>query len=157
MQVSAAALLAAMRKQDFFLSPGAYSEIEAGHTLPREPERFLEAVCPALAIEPESIDWYILRQYLVRSLVEQKFGPVAASWVDVDEDRIRQRLAEGRLDLESNSSAANARDVSDTSVQSERTARTTQTTPTPQTAPKPKRTDPPKSLKAIVDIAQAPQ
>lgn len=92
MQLSAASLLAAMRDTGYSLSPGAYSEIEAGHTLPRDPRAFLDAVCPALAIDRNSLDWWILHQYLAHDLIKQKLGEDAAAWISLDEDKIRQQM-----------------------------------------------------------------
>jgi hypothetical protein len=92
MQLSAAALIAAMREAGYSISPGTYSEIEAGHSLPRDPRAFLDAVCPPLFIEPDSLDWWILHQYLARDLVDQKLGPIAAEMVVVDEDELQRRL-----------------------------------------------------------------
>lgn len=92
MQLSAAVLLQAMREAGFSLSSGAYSEIEAGHTLPRDPSAFLDAVCPALAIERDSLDWLILRQYLAHDIVKQKLGPTAAEWISLDVNTIKRQM-----------------------------------------------------------------
>jgi hypothetical protein len=94
MQLSAASLIEAMRDVGYSISPGAYSEIEAGNSLPRDPRAFLDAVSPPLAIERDSLEWWILQQNLARDLVSQKLGPIAAEWVLVDEDELRRRVDE---------------------------------------------------------------
>jgi hypothetical protein len=53
---------------------------------------FLEVICPCLAIERDSLDWWILVQYIGRDLVRQKLGNDAADWVIVNEQDLQQKL-----------------------------------------------------------------
>jgi hypothetical protein len=95
MQVTAAALLRCIEQTDkeAALSQAAYSDIENGFSLPRNPERFLHAVASCLAIEVGSLEWHLLVQYLGYGLMAQKLGPALADQLlEMDVGEIQKRL-----------------------------------------------------------------
>jgi hypothetical protein len=96
MQVTATALLKCVEQsKGLVISQASYSEIENGLSLPRDPEAFLNAVAPCLAIEEDSIEWWTLVQYLSHGLIAQKLGGEIADQVVVtDEEELQDELKE---------------------------------------------------------------
>ena len=84
MQVTATSLLKCVEQSSgIVISPASYSEIENGLVLPRDPEEFLDAVTPCLAIEKGSLEWMTLVKYLSHGLIAQKLGSDVADQVVV--------------------------------------------------------------------------
>jgi hypothetical protein len=95
MQVTAAALLRCIEQtdKDAAISQAAYSDIENGFSLPRNPERFLYAVASCLAIKVGGLEWQMLVQYLGYGLMAQKLGPALADQlIETDVQEIQKRL-----------------------------------------------------------------
>lgn len=94
MQVTAAALLKCVEQGgDVAISQASYSDIENGLSLPRDPEQFLNAVAPCLAIQKDSLEWWTLVQYAIHGLVAQKLGEdIANAAIVINEDELIQRL-----------------------------------------------------------------
>jgi hypothetical protein len=95
MQVTAVALLKCIQQTDTgaAISQAAYSDIENGFSLPRNPERFLHAVASCLAITVGSLEWQMLVQYLGYGLMAQKLGPALADQLlETDIREIQTRL-----------------------------------------------------------------
>lgn len=94
LQLSAAKLIECMKPR-YEISPAAYSATENGGSLPRDPEAFIDAVAPCLAIERNSLEWWTLVQYAAYDLVAQRLGAdVAEMLVELDEDELKARLEE---------------------------------------------------------------
>ena len=94
MQVTATALLKCVEQSaGIVISHASYSEIENGLSLPRDPEAFLCAVAPCLAIEKDSMEWWTLVQYLSHGLIAQKLGSeVADQVVVISEDKVTEEM-----------------------------------------------------------------
>lgn len=73
-QASALDLIRCLRSQGYHISPAAYSAIENGESLPRDPEEFIDKVAKCLVIEPKSEQWWTLTLYAVHGLMAQKLG-----------------------------------------------------------------------------------
>lgn len=96
MQVTATALLKCVEQSaDISISQASYSEIENGLGLPRDPEAFLDAVAPCLAIEKNSLEWRMLVQYLSHGLIAQKLGgDIADQVVVINEDELIKEISQ---------------------------------------------------------------
>jgi hypothetical protein len=81
MRVTALALIGCMEKRGYPISSGAYSEIESGISIPKDPRTFLEAAAKCLAIQDGSDEWRALVQQLGYDIVAKKLGPEYASFV----------------------------------------------------------------------------
>lgn len=94
MQVTAAALLKCVEQGgSIVISQASYSDIENGLSLPRDPEQFLSAVAPCLAIKKDSLEWWTLVQYAIHGLVAQKLGEdIANASVVINEEELKQRM-----------------------------------------------------------------
>ena len=80
-RITALSLIGCMDRKGYSISSGAYSEIEAGISIPKDPRAFLEAATKCLAIEESSDDWRALVQQLGYDIVAKKLGPEYASFV----------------------------------------------------------------------------
>jgi hypothetical protein len=80
-RITALALIDCMEKKGYSISSGAYSEIESGISIPKDPRAFVEAACKCLAIEEGSDEWRTLVQQLGYDIVAKKLGPEYASFV----------------------------------------------------------------------------
>jgi hypothetical protein len=69
------ALRECMARKGCFTSSGAYSEIEQGTRIPRDPRTFLEAVAKCLAIVEGSPEWRTLVQQLGYDIFAAQAGP----------------------------------------------------------------------------------
>jgi len=75
-RLTALALIEHLEDQyDIHLTSGAYSDIEQGVTLPRELQRFVDAVTACLGIEKNSLDYHRLIQQLAYDVVAWRAGP----------------------------------------------------------------------------------
>jgi hypothetical protein len=107
MQVTAAALLKCVEQGGLVISQASYSDIENGLSLPRDPEQFLSAVAPCLAIKKDSLEWWTLVQYAIHGLVAQKLGEdIANEALVMNEEKIMQRIHDkvGRANARSEAS-----------------------------------------------------
>lgn len=80
-RITALSLIGCMERRGYPISSGAYSEIESGTSIPKDPRAFLEAAAKCLAIEEGSEDWRILVQQLGYDIVAKKLGTEYASFV----------------------------------------------------------------------------
>lgn len=63
--LTALSLIDCLKEHGYPITSGAYSLLEQGKTLPKDPERFFEAVCTCLAVERSDKYWTLLRyQYM---------------------------------------------------------------------------------------------
>jgi hypothetical protein len=101
MQVTATSLLKCVEQSSgLAISQASYSEIENGLGLPRDPEAFLHAVAPCLAIEKDSLEWWTLVQYLSHGLIAQKLGGEIADRVVVtNEDELQVELSQRKTSV----------------------------------------------------------
>lgn len=77
------------------ISQSTYSELENGRSLPRDPDLFLEKLCPCMAIERNSLPYWLLRQQLGFDLVKQRLGAdEAAALVIMDRVQLVKSLLE---------------------------------------------------------------
>lgn len=94
LQLSAAKVVECMRPR-YDISPAAFSAIENGGSLPRDPEAFIDAVVPCLAIERDSLEWWTLVQYMTHFLIAQKLGDeVADTLVELDPEKLAAKVEE---------------------------------------------------------------
>jgi hypothetical protein len=80
-RVSALSLIECMDKRGYSISSGAYSEIESGISLPKDPRTFLDACTKCLAIDEGSPEWQTLVEQLAYDIVVKKLGPEYARYV----------------------------------------------------------------------------
>lgn len=80
-RVTALALIDCMDKKGYTISSGAYSEIESGISIPKDPRAFVDAACKCLAVEEGSSEWRTLVQQLGYDIVSKKLGPEYAGFV----------------------------------------------------------------------------
>ncbi len=63
--LTALSLIECLTEHGYPITSGAYSLLEQGKTLPKNPDRFFEAVCKCLAIDSSDKYWILLRyQYM---------------------------------------------------------------------------------------------
>lgn len=68
--LTALSLIDCLAKHEYPITSGAYSLLEQGKTLPKNPERFFEAICTCLAVESSDKYWTLLRyQYMYDMMV----------------------------------------------------------------------------------------
>ena len=72
--LTALSLIKCLAGHNYPITSGAYSEIESGNTLPRDPVRFWNAICQCLAIDENSAYWWLLRQHYGHDLLERLMG-----------------------------------------------------------------------------------
>lgn len=97
MRLSALALIQALDEAGFTISPAAYSEIEAGINLPRDPRRFLKAAC--LCLELKAHECRMLAQELGYDLVKGKLGELSESFEQASQFGHALRKWRGRVDF----------------------------------------------------------
>ena len=78
MRLSALALIQCLEEAGFTISSAAYSELEAGINLPRDPQGFLKAV--SLCLELKTNEREMLAQELGYDLINGKLGELSASF-----------------------------------------------------------------------------
>lgn len=78
-QLSAKDVVAEMKRADYQISQAAYSDIEQGQYLPKDPDRFMEAVTRSLALEVGSAEYLNLMDHLLFDVIEQRLGKAAAA------------------------------------------------------------------------------
>lgn len=76
--ITALAVAETLSEYGYPMTSGSYSLLEHGQSLPKNPERFLDAICTALAVDRSSKYWMLLRyQYLfdyARRMVGDEFA-----------------------------------------------------------------------------------
>lgn len=77
-QLTAKDVVAAMKDMHYTISQAAYSDIEQGQYLPKDPDRFMEAVVPSLALEVGSPEYLNLMDHLLFDVIRQKLGEETA-------------------------------------------------------------------------------
>lgn len=90
LQLNAKDVVAGMKDAGYFISQAAYSDIEQGQYLPKDPGRFLDAVIPSLGLEPNSPEYLNLMDHLLFDMMEQKVGLAAATQYRKDIRAFRQ-------------------------------------------------------------------
>ena len=73
-RITALALIDCMERKGYSISSGAYSEIEAGISIPREPRAFIAAASSCLAIPEGSLPWQTLTLQLAFDVLAKKLG-----------------------------------------------------------------------------------
>ena len=76
-----------MERNGYSISSGAYSEIEAGISTPKDPQRFVITVARCLAIEEGSPDWDQLVFELGYAILRKKPGPLVDDFLRSSGDR----------------------------------------------------------------------
>lgn len=91
-QLSAKEVVTCMRAADYPISQAAFSDIEQGMYLPKDPERFLEKVITCLALDKDSPEYRNLLDHLMRDILIQRLGAESAEvyWNQVREARKKQ-------------------------------------------------------------------
>lgn len=74
-RITALSLISCMDRRGYSITSGAYSEIEGGISIPRDPRAFLDAVARCLAIEEGSNEWNQLVYQLGYDILVKKLGP----------------------------------------------------------------------------------
>lgn len=72
-KLTALALIECIGEQGYSLTSGAYSEIEAGSTFPRDPQRFIDAVAKCLLLDSVE-DYERLARQLAYDMVRERIG-----------------------------------------------------------------------------------
>jgi hypothetical protein len=79
-RLTASTLISCMhRSHQYDIASGAYSEVEAGLILPREPQAFLDAVTACLAIDEGSDEYVALARALAHDVVSWRAGKAIAN------------------------------------------------------------------------------
>ena len=73
-RITALALIDCMDRKGYSISSGAYSEIEAGISIPKDPKAFIAAAASCLAIAEGSADWEALLLQLAFDVLAKKLG-----------------------------------------------------------------------------------
>jgi hypothetical protein len=73
-RITALALIDCMDRKGYSISSGAYSEIEAGISIPKDPQAFIVAAASCLAIPQGSADWETLHLQLAFDVLAKKLG-----------------------------------------------------------------------------------
>jgi hypothetical protein len=78
-RLTASTLIECMhRNHHYEIASGAYSEVEAGLILPRDPQVFLDAVTSCLGIEESSAEYVSLARAIAHDVVSWRAGPAIA-------------------------------------------------------------------------------
>lgn len=93
--LTALSLIDCLTEHGYPITSGAYSLLEQGKTLPKNPDRFFEAVCKCLAIDSSDKYWTLLRyQYMydmmARSVSREfadKYAPRGQRALDISRPR----------------------------------------------------------------------
>ncbi len=76
--ITALAVAEKLSSYGYPMTSGSYSLLENGRSLPKDPERFFDAICKVLAVDKSSKYWVLLRfQYLfdhARLMVGDEFA-----------------------------------------------------------------------------------
>jgi hypothetical protein len=90
-QLTAKQVVSNMREAGYTISPAAYSDIEQGIFLPRDPDDFMDKIVQSLALEKDSHEYHNLMDHLVRDILKQKLGEIAGEyWTAIRSARQRQ-------------------------------------------------------------------
>jgi hypothetical protein len=81
MQVTATSLVECLTKHGYSMSTGAFSALESGATLPREPDQFLDALARCLPMDREDPVWQALVHQLAYDVIRRELGEPWASYV----------------------------------------------------------------------------
>lgn len=94
-QLTAKDVVSCMREADFSVSQAAYSDIEQGQYLPKDPKLFFAKVVPCLALEQGSDEYENLMDHLMRDVLRQKLGDDQAEeyWNDIRSARLQRSQA----------------------------------------------------------------
>ena len=93
MHMTNQAVVNCLTASGYDISQSTFSELETGRSLPRDPDQFLDKLCPCLAIERNSLPYWLLRQQLGYDLVKQRLGEsAAAALVIMNRTQLVQRL-----------------------------------------------------------------
>lgn len=91
-QISAKDVVSSMKRAGYPISQAAYSDIEQGLYLPKDPEHFMEKVIPCLAVQMDSPEYHNLMDHLVYDVLKQRVGETAAKeyWFAIRSTRQRE-------------------------------------------------------------------
>jgi hypothetical protein len=73
--LTALSLIACIGEHGYPITSGAYSLLEQGKTLPRDPERFFGAICTCLDVASTDKYWVLLRYQYAYDLVARSVDP----------------------------------------------------------------------------------
>lgn len=73
--LTALSLIACLGEHGYPITSGAYSLLEQGKTLPRDPERFFGAICTCLDVASTDKYWILLRYQYAYDLVARSVDP----------------------------------------------------------------------------------
>ena len=76
MHLTALALIECMREQGYTISSGAYSMVEAGATMPKDPKRFVAIIGTCLDLDPDQI--HLLTEQVAHDILVSKLGDEVA-------------------------------------------------------------------------------
>jgi hypothetical protein len=75
MHLTAASVIAWLRDAGYKITPGSYSEIEAGRSIPHDAKEFLDVIQQCLKLSEREFAW--LKYYLGRDVLRGKVGSYA--------------------------------------------------------------------------------
>lgn len=78
-QLTAKDVVSCMREAGYSISQAAYSDIEQGQYLPRDPEVFFATVVSCLALDQDSPEYNNLMDHLAYDVLKQKLGAEKAA------------------------------------------------------------------------------
>lgn len=76
-ELSSRKLIAGLAEHDYPISSGAFSSLEAGNSLPRDPERFLRALFICLGLSADDELGRLLTLHLAYDLLQRDLGKYA--------------------------------------------------------------------------------
>lgn len=90
-QLTAKEVVSCMREAGYQISQPAFSDIEQGLYLPKDPAEFLEAVVPCLALEQGSPEYLNLMDHMVREVLKTRLKPEDLDdyWLAIRAPRLR--------------------------------------------------------------------
>lgn len=91
-------LIACLAEHDYPISSGAFSSLEAGNSLPRDPERFLRALFVCLGLSPEDELGRLLTLYLAQDLLRRDLGKYAKMLDEVMPEDVRREMLQRRAE-----------------------------------------------------------
>lgn len=77
-QLTAKEVVSCMKDAGYSISQPAFSDIEQGIYLPKDPEEFMEKVILCLALAKDTPEYHNLMDHLVREVLRQRVGTEAA-------------------------------------------------------------------------------
>lgn len=95
--ITALAVAEKLSQYGYHMTSGSYSQLEHGLTLPKNPERFFEAICAVLAIDKQSKYWVLLRYQYLYDQARRTVGDEFASTYCPRGQRVLDLLKKGEF------------------------------------------------------------